>query len=84
MTQAKTITLFPPGDHREISVERAHKNWGEEKKARGGRGGEKEKEKRRLQTTHCAKICTAFGGLSILIGEVWLFHQQFSQVMLVS
>ena len=51
MTQAKTITLrvvlssFPPGDHRETSIERARKNWGEEKKARGGRGGEKEKEK---------------------------------------
>ena len=62
-----------------MSIERACKNWGEEKKARGGRGGEKEKEKRRLQTTHCSKICMAVGGLSILIGQFWLFHQQFSQ-----
>ena len=45
--------------------------------ARGGRGeGEKQKEKRRLQTTHCSKICTAVGGLSILIGQFWLFRQQ--------
>ena len=55
----RVVSSFPPGDRRESSAraEKAREKWGEVKKARGPKGGrregEKEKEKRRLQTIHC-------------------------------
>ena len=79
----RVVSSFPLGDRRESTLERwesAQKVGRGQIKARGGRGEvEKEMEKRRLQTTHCWKICAAVGDLSILIGQFWLFRQQVSR-----
>ena len=84
VARLQVVPAFPPGDRRESSVEkaetadeRARENWGEDKKARGEREeGENGREKRGLQPTHCSKVCASVGGLSILIGQFWLFRQQ--------
>ena len=53
-----------------MADDRARENWSEDKKARWRRGeGEKGREKRGIQTTHCSKTCAAVAGLIILIGQ---------------